>query len=322
MSWQAMGAVQVHSQYREDGPDNFAPFRILMALAWFANEAGIIGQAGDHRKCPGHRAIADRAGVHRNTVATWIPKLLKAGEVEIVASGGGGRGSWTQYRLLLPMESDVPFQPEMTQNTGEDVPFELVPFLQEMAQDIKRMAQQIDLMAQQLERMAQQNGTNGTRGPEVALPDPYDPISPDPTDPGGGESPPPPHEPADSYETAVWTAADDLVQRWCDRRGIYSRPQSSDEQARAAYFAPAVRIVHEHDGDGEAAWEAVWLAYQGMLSAGYTPKRLAPVVEQALGEMHRAAAPARASPNGAAKSSAADALKEYKRMKQEFVSHG
>lgn len=124
---------------------------------------------------------------------------------------------------------------------------------------------------------------------------------------GEKENAPPPRP----YEQAVWEAAQRLVRQWCDKRGIFTLPDDGTEDGRANYFAPAVRIADLYGGDEAAAWEAVWAAYQVMLGDGLTPRRLAPVVAQALADMDRAAAPPRASPNGRHPPGAEVVLQDY-----------
>jgi len=164
MSYQAMEAVQDHSRYTEDTPENFAPFKIMMAIARYADRTGVAGVAGQYRKCPSFRAIAKKANVHRNTVSNWIPKLVETGEITI-ETGGSGRASWTVYYIQLPIESDArAAEPAtMAQGTAQGT-------AQGMAQAIETMAQEIAqvraLMAQGIAQggalMAQGNGTNGT----------------------------------------------------------------------------------------------------------------------------------------------------------------
>lgn len=149
--------------------------------------------------------------------------------------------------------------------------------------------------------MAQGNGTNSTSPPEVSPRDPYDPY--DPLDPEEEEELPPPPLPAASTEAdAIWETAVDLVRRWAGKRGIYReikiQPGSGDPPDDADFYRPAARLVDELDGDGRAAWELVEGKYLQMLSAGFPPTRLEPVVVQVLADLDRAKLPARASPNG------------------------
>lgn len=301
MSYQAMGAVQMSSQFRDDDPANFAPFKILLAYAWFADAGGVVGQAGDYRKCPGQQAIADRAGVHRNTVANWLPRLYESGELEIVEEGGAGRGSWAVHRLNLPM-ADVQFSPEIAQASSVNKTDYLVQLTELIAQ---RMDELVPLIAQGIAQgaplIAQENCTNSTSPPEVGRRDPYDPI--DPLDPEEEEELPPPPLPAPSPAAeAIWETAVDLVQRWAGKRGIYReikiKPTGGDPPDDADFYRPAARLVNELDGDGRRAWELVQAKYLQMLAAGYPPTRLEPVVVQVLADLDRENLPARASPNG------------------------
>ena len=195
MSYQAMGAVQLRSRYREDTPDNFAPYKILMALAWFADGNGRVGQPGDFRKCPGQRAIADRAGVSKTTVNKWLGLMVEAGELSIVESGGSGRGTWSVYQIELEMDDPTPGTlPETTyQTTRENETNELGTLIERMYQLTERTYQ---LMYQQAQRTYQQNVPNVPSPLEAEAPDPmilFDPDDPD--DPGGTPKPPTPPDP-------------------------------------------------------------------------------------------------------------------------------
>lgn len=100
MSWQAMGAVQERSQFV--GNSDITGFRVLLAIAWYADETGVAGRPGEQWACPSQRTIAERARVHRNTVQNWLPRLVEAGELALERYGAG-RGAHTVYRILLPM---------------------------------------------------------------------------------------------------------------------------------------------------------------------------------------------------------------------------
>lgn len=162
MSREAMEAVQDHSRFQSATEESYYPFRVLLAIASFADPDGVAGVPGEHRECPSHRAIADRAHVHRNTIPKTLKTLQDSGELEIADSGGAGRGSWTVYRICLPIDrgSRVPIKREMAHDQSEDEAINRVPLLQEMAQAMERMAHEL---AQVKELMAHENGTNGTR---------------------------------------------------------------------------------------------------------------------------------------------------------------
>lgn len=323
-----MEAVLLSSRYRHDRGENFTPYRIMMALASFADSAGIIGVAGDAARCPGHRAIADRAGAHRNTVGSWLRRLQDEGELAVVASGGNGRGCWTQYQItIVDAAGIVPITPTMAQDTREDEDNGDAPILQQMAHAMREMAQE---MAQLRALLAQQNGTNGTMPSPVAVPDPIE-IQRDPKlDPGEGDPPPPAAAPLaagtepdqDAYADEMWQLAQGVVGDWLRLVGHYRKLSPQNAAHSADYFAPAVRLVHEFGGNRAAAWAALEAAYQGMLHAGMTPRRLAPVVEQVIGNLNRQRSPvpaAAARPQPSANGSggqqprAVAALEEFKR---------
>ena len=330
MSWQAMEAVLLSSRYRHDRGENFTPYRIMMALASFADSAGIIGVAGDAARCPGHRAIADRAGTHRNTVGSWMRRLQDEGELAVVASGGNGRGCWTQYQItIVDAAGIVPITPTMAQDTREDADNNDAPILQQMAHAMREMAQE---MAQLRALLAQQNGTNGTMPSPVAVPDPIE-IRRDPElDPGGPPTPEPPAaagtdfdtppDPNAAYADEMWRLAQVVVGDWLKLVGHYRRLSPQNTAHSADYYAPAVRLVHEFGGDRAAAWTALETAYHGMLHAGMTPRRLAPVVEQVIGNLNRQRSPVPAAAtrpqpsangSGGQQPRAVAALEEFKR---------
>ena len=103
MGLRAIDAVQRRSQYNEDSPENFAPYRIMVAIAWYAGDDGVAGVAGNHKECPSINTLAERANVHRNTVMNWLPKLQEAGELT-VEKHGNGRGAHLVYTILLPID--------------------------------------------------------------------------------------------------------------------------------------------------------------------------------------------------------------------------
>lgn len=205
-----IGAVQLHSRYREKNPDNFVPYKIMSTLAWYANSTGQIGIAGNPRKCLGYRRIAAHACVHRNSVGKWIPLLCESGELSIVEHGGSGRGSWTVYQIHLPQIDDMPITEETAQGasgesdtaketaqapeeTAQDigVPFpqnDLVPIVAELAQAVEKMAHEL---AHVKNLMAQGNGTIGTS--HQTEPSQYRSYTD--LDPGGEESVPSPDSP-------------------------------------------------------------------------------------------------------------------------------
>ncbi len=318
-----MGAVQLHSRYREDIPDNFAPYKIMLALAWYADSNGRIGHPGDFRKCPGQRAIADRAGVSKTTVNKWLGLIVEAGELSIVESGGSGRGTWTVYQIELEMdEVDAGTLAQTTyQATSEGATDSLGTLIERMYQRIERMYQ---LMYQQPQRTYQQNVPNVPTPLEVALPDPlilFDPS--DPLDPGGTPKPPTPPEVGmddTSPEDAMWQTAVVLAERWARYRGTYRRLDPNKPADADDYFRPVLGLVVECDGDGEQAWQLMESQCKRMVADGLTVVRAGPVVSQIRNEQQRAGLPANVPKNG--RSPAEAALMEYAAQRQEFMQDG
>ena len=197
MSYQAMEAVQDSSQYSEPLPENDAPFRIMLAIARYADRFGVAGVAGQYRKCPSQRAIAKTSKLHHNTVNAWLPRLVEAGEI-VLESGGSGRGSWTVYHIALPIESDER-SGEMSQVMSQ--PAELMSQgisqqLEEISQGISHLTQLISQgMSQGNGLMSQGNVTNVT-SPSTENGQIHDPLIQ--TDPQ--KQPDPKGDPADFFD--------------------------------------------------------------------------------------------------------------------------
>lgn len=177
MGLRAIDAVQRRSRFREDSPDNFAPYRIMTAVAWYADDDGIAGVAGNHRECPSVTTIAERANVHKNTVLNWLPKLQELGELK-VEKYGAGRGTHLVYTILLEI-SPIRLAPGGDNGTSilsSDVSIDSDlggALAQEMGAIKRLLAQQNKLLVQAL---AQANGTNGTSDRTGLVLDPYDPY--------------------------------------------------------------------------------------------------------------------------------------------------
>lgn len=321
MSYQAMGAVQLRSRYREDTPDNFAPYKILMALAWFADGSGRVGQPGDFRKCPGQRAIADRAGVSKTTVNKWLGLMVEAGELSIVESGGSGRGTWSVYQIELEMDDPNPGTlPETTyQTTRENETNELGTLIERTYQLAERTYQ---LMYQQAQRTYQQNVPNVPSPLEVGAPDPlihFDPDDPD--DPGGTPQPPYPADDSQfSREDLMWQTAVKLVSRWAGYRGTYRQLDPQKQDDANDYFRPIFGLVVECEGDGEQAWQLMKSQCERMVADGLTVVRAGPVVAQIRNEQQRALLPANAPQNGRSNSRAEEVAASYAAKRQEYFN--
>lgn len=113
MSWQAQEAVLKYTSFRK--PKHIAAYIILHALASLADENGRVGDPSNRKKCPSINTIANLSGFHRNTILTWLPKLVSAGELCIhKCNQGAGRNAYQWYELLLldsnltPEKEDFP----------------------------------------------------------------------------------------------------------------------------------------------------------------------------------------------------------------------
>lgn len=148
MSREAMEAVQEHSQF--DTPEHYYQFRVLLAIASFADMNGRAGVVGKAKQCPSQRALAERAKIHRNTFTAYLDDVLESGEVEIIGSGGAGRGAWTAYQINLPMpKGGVPISEKRYTASQEADTDSRVPIMEKLVQ-IEQLLVQI-------------NGTFGTR---------------------------------------------------------------------------------------------------------------------------------------------------------------
>jgi hypothetical protein len=198
----------MHSQYHNT-PDDFVPFRILMAIARRADVNGVTGIAGDQANCPSRGTIADEAKVHKNTVDNWLPILAQSGELSYEVYGQG-RARHTVYRLLLPLD-DVPLTPIIdtsypgyanivTSNQTSDVPIHS----HNDTRQLELLTQQVALLTQQIQVLTQHIVTNATSDQRGGVHDPVlDPIL-DPLDSEGEESPPPPlRRPNHDFDTLL-----------------------------------------------------------------------------------------------------------------------
>jgi hypothetical protein len=158
MSWQAMEAVLGESRFQ--GRKDYSAFRVLLAIASFADESGVAGVAGDYLACPGYRAIAGRARVHRNTVGNVMPQLVESGELEVVEQGGIGGALWTVYRICLPGLSEVTMAVGVPED-AEEASAGMAQIGEGMAQNQGGLAQNQGGIAQNQGGLAQNGQDNG-----------------------------------------------------------------------------------------------------------------------------------------------------------------
>lgn len=143
MSWQAMEAVQDHSQL-----EDHTALCIMYALARSADADGIVGSGGKATS-PNIDTIAGRAHCHRNTVLNWLPKLEESGELR-VERFGKGRGSWNRYTIQLPM-------PEADQDAKEREPDRI----DKLAEMVQNLAETVQANHEATVRMVQETVHNG-----------------------------------------------------------------------------------------------------------------------------------------------------------------
>lgn len=143
MSWQALEAVQDHSEQ-----EDHTALCIMYALARSADARGVVGSGGRYT-APNIDTIAGRAHCHRNTVLNWLPRLEESGELKVERLGKG-RGAWNRYTILLPM----PEEPE-----EEELP-DPVEQLSLMVQELAVMVQATHEMMKVMVQETVQNGTS------------------------------------------------------------------------------------------------------------------------------------------------------------------
>ncbi len=331
MGLRAIDAVQRHSRYNEDlpTPENFAPYRIMTAIAWYADDSGVAGVVGNHKECPSINTIADRANVHRNTVLNWLPRLQEAGELR-VDKYGAGRGAHLVYTILLEI-SPIRLPPGSENGTSHqtgDVPIsedESGLLVQEMTEIKRLLVQQNGLLVQAL---VQGIGTNGTSHQTGDVPDPFDPYF-DPIliqEEEGTPLPPYPAKPVDEVtgdeaeELAMWQTAVELASRWAKHRGTYRRLDPQKQDDANDYFRPILGLVVECEGDGEQAWQMMESQCERMVADGLTVVRAGPVVSQIRNEQQRALLPASAPQNGRPNSRAEEVAAAYAAKRQEYFN--
>ena len=98
MSWQAMEAVQDHSELNKQ--EQYSGLLIMLAIARFCDASGVSGRT--RATAVSTEVIAEKAHVTKRTVLNWLPQLESLGELS-VERNGMGRGKWNIYTINLPM---------------------------------------------------------------------------------------------------------------------------------------------------------------------------------------------------------------------------
>jgi hypothetical protein len=198
----------MHSQYHNT-PDDFVPFRILMAIARRADVNGVTGIAGDQASCPSRGTIAADAKLHKNTVDNWLPILAESGELSYTLYGKG-RGRHTVYQINLPMD-DVTILPTIatsisgyanidTSNQTDDV---TISSRNDTSQ-LELLSQQVALLSHQIEVLSQHIVTIVTSLQRDDVQDTIHDTILDTLDTEERESPPPPlRRPNHDFDTLL-----------------------------------------------------------------------------------------------------------------------
>ena len=92
-------------------------------------------------------------------------------------------------------------------------------------------------------------------------------------------------------EQDFWDKALRLVKDWQGLTGGYRSLDSSKSQDKSDFYAPALRIISEFDGDYAAAWIAVKAEYERMVGDNLNVRRLSAVSSGVLAELARARLP-------------------------------
>lgn len=139
MSWQAMEAVQDHSITR--GNERLA----MLAVARYASATGYVGSG---HKTPSLSTLADKAGVHRNSIRPILDRLVAAGELAILPQNE----RVFHYQINLPIVTTTEKLSQPKSVTTEQTKVVTVP--NELAQSTGVTTRQSEL-SQVLEKLSQ-----------------------------------------------------------------------------------------------------------------------------------------------------------------------
>lgn len=343
MGARAQEAVSFHSQLKDVGL-----LRLLGVLAAGADDdTGIVDPA------PGRETLAGIMGCSERTITNRISKLVEAKELEVLRVGSGpGRPS--AFRILLPIPDVTCFNDERgkkgeREKKGEkfdtlearvtalegavagikgEIEAKFFPLLQAIEALKGEIAglkgEIIELKGEkggkgEAEREKGGNG-KGESLPEVErrrsstiLTSPIGEVDPH-TDSACAR------EPADpiAREQEFWDKALTLVKAWQGLTVDYRLLDVTRSTDKADFFAPALKLITEFDGDYAAAWTAVNTEYERMVGAGLNVRRLSAVSLGVMAELTRARLPRSDPPvtqsarqNGSGQGSAVDAFEVY-----------
>lgn len=297
-------------------------------LAAIMQDVGWQGQPAR----PTRETLAERTGYHPNSVGSWVKRLAAAGDLVLIEVGRHYEyqppAAWdcdNQEEVATSLSQyPVTIESELSQNAGGLSQ----PGCDNPIVTIEARLSQIEQRLSQIEaRLSQFSPGLSQPGCDLSIEE-----REEEEEEGEGDPPPPtaappaagtePESDQDAYADEMWQLAQGVVGDWLRLVGHYRKLSPQNAAHSADYYAPAVRLVHEFGGNRAAAWAALEAAYQGMLHAGMTPRRLAPVVEQVIGNLNRQRSPvpaAAARPQPSANGSggqqprAVAALEEFKR---------
>lgn len=334
MGARAQEAVSFRSQLKD-----VDLLRLLGVLAAGADDdTGLIDPA------PGRETLAGIFGCTERTVTNRMNRLLESGELEVVRVGSGpGRPS--AYRLLLPIPEVTCFNDERVKKGEKSSTLEarvtaLETGLAELKGEIDAkfftLLQAIEELKGEISELKGEKGGNeepervkrvkgkGESLPEVGrgrsstiLTSPIGEVDPHTDSACAGE--PAPDLPVETaHEQDFWDKALRLVKDWQRLTGGYRLLDSSKSQDKADFYAPALRIITEFDGEYAAAWIAVKAEYERMVGDNLNVRRLSAVSSGVLAELARAKLPRSDPPvtqsarqNGSGQGSAVDAFEVY-----------
>lgn len=271
--------------------------RLLGVLAAGADDdTGLIDPA------PGRETLAKIFQVSERTITNRINKLVASGELEIVRIGSGpGRPS--AYRLLLTIPDVTCFNDERGKKGEKSSTLEArMTALETQMGEIKA---QIFSLVQAFEALKGEKGGKGEserekRGkgkgeslPEVQrrrsitiLTSPIGEVDPHTESARAGEP-----SPALSREDDFWDKALTMVKAWQGLTGDYRSLDAAKGQDKADFYAPALRLITEFNGDYAAAWVAVKAEYERMVGDGLNVRRLSAVSSGVMADLTRARLP-------------------------------
>lgn len=275
--------------------------RLLGVLAAGADDdTGLIDPA------PGRETLAGIFNCSERTITNRVARLVESGELEIVRIGSGpGRPS--AYRLLLPIPDVTCFNDEREKKGEKSSHLDArMTALENQMGEIKA---QIFSLLQAVEELKGEKGGKGEserekggslKGeslPEVEcgrsstiLTSPIGEVDPHTERARAGE-PTPDLNVETNREQDFWDKALKLVKDWQGLTGAYRSLDSGKSQDKADFYAPALRIINEFDGDYAAAWTAVKTEYQRMVGDGLNVRRLAAVSSGVMAELTRSKLP-------------------------------